>query len=66
MAVKVINQTVESQGKVRAELFADTKSDDLSVIPELLQGAELTAGSSVFTATGDIAFMNSNGEWVWQ
>ena len=67
--VKIIEQTTESVKDgityVRAELFADTKSDDLHVISGLGENTQLVSGSSVMTAKGDFAFLNSNGVWNW-
>ena len=51
--------------------FADTKSEvqsaslsDYVGLPSDTEGLEL--GSDVMTAAGDIAFMQSTGEWKWQ
>lgn len=47
-------------------LFADTKSEvatgDISGLPS---GYDISSGSSVMTASGELAFMKSDGTWNW-
>ena len=49
------------------ELFADTKGEvtPSSVILGLPAGATIEAGSSILTASGEVAFMKSDGTWNW-
>lgn len=54
---------------VQASLFADTKAevtgmslDDVIGFPS---GHTLEMGSTVLTADGDLAFLKSDGTWVW-
>lgn len=65
--VKVLNTIIENAQtkEIRAELFADTKSDDFENISGVPADYKISAGSSVITANGDFAFMNSSGEWIW-
>lgn len=63
----VTNRQWNSNGKynIVAELFADSKSDDLSSIINLGKNEVLAMGSSVLTASGDLAFLKSDGTWNW-
>lgn len=47
--------------------FADTKEEVTSdaVFVGLPEGASIEMGSSVITASGEIAFMKSDGSWNW-
>ena len=47
--------------------FADTK-DEVTSSAEFIglpEGAEIEMGSSVITASGELAFMKSDGSWSW-
>ena len=48
-------------------LFADTKSEVTTgmVIVGLPDGIEPAFGSSVITASGEVAFLKSDGTWSW-
>ena len=48
-------------------LFADAKSDvsDEMVVVGLPEGIVPAFGSSVITASGDVAFLKSDGTWNW-
>ena len=48
-------------------LFADTKSEVTSEaeILGLPEGITIEQGSSVITASGELAFMKSDGTWNW-
>ena len=53
--------------KATVSLFADTKTEVTSgmTIEGMPSGYEIEAGSSVFTADADVAFMKSDGSWNW-
>ena len=53
--------------KAKASLFADTKSEVTSsaMIEGLPSGYTMEAGSSILTASGEFAFMKSDGTWNW-
>ena len=53
--------------KVKASLFADSKSDVTSgmTVEGLREGYTLDAGSSCITADKDFAFLDSSGSWHW-
>lgn len=60
----------QSNGKQLASvsLFADAKTDisgDFE-IEGLPNDYEPYAGSSVLTASGEVAFLQSDGTWTWQ
>ena len=48
-------------------LFSDTKAEVLpnAEIEGLPAGYTIAQGSSVLTASGELAFMKSNGDWNW-
>ena len=48
-------------------LFSDTKSEVLpdAKISGLPDGYSISAGSSVLTSSGELAFMKSDGSWNW-
>jgi hypothetical protein len=51
-------------------LFADTKEEvvpgaTIHGLPKLPQQVTIAMGSSVITASGDVAFMKSDGTWNW-
>ena len=62
---------IEQYGKAVNEavcyLFADTKEEvvDGATIDNMPSGYTLAMGTYVITASGDIAFLNSDFEWVW-
>ena len=55
------------EGVAEVSLFADTKSEvtDSAEIKGLPAGYVIAQGSSVITASGDVAFMKSDGTWNW-
>ena len=65
--VKVLDYNSNFTGKSVCTLFADTKSEVSAnmVIVNLPDGVVPDSGSSVITASGDVAFLNSSNEWVW-
>jgi len=65
--VKVTDMTLNPTEKtVQVSLFADTKEDlvseDISGVPT---GYAVAFGSSCVTASGELAFMKSDGTWNW-
>ena len=65
--VKVLDYNSNFTGKSVCTLFADTKNEVTAnmVIVNLPDGVVPDSGSSVITASGDVAFLNSSNEWVW-
>ena len=66
--VKVTRITLNHQNKTaEVSLFADTKAE-MSGTPDI-QGLPsdytIEMGSSVITASGQVAFMKSDGTWNW-
>ena len=53
--------------EMRVSLFADTKTEVVNdpEFDERIPGYKIAMGSDVLTATGDIAFMRSDGGWSW-
>ncbi len=67
--IKVLSMTNtdSDENTFKISAFADTKSE---VTPSaefvgLPEGATIEMGSSVMTASGEIAFMKSDGTWNW-
>ena len=67
--IKLLDITSQKNGKVVATLFSDTKAE----VPET--GVETTVtdlpleldtGSLLITAYFDVAFLDSNGNWIWK
>ena len=65
--VKSIEETNAITKEVGVSLFADTKSEVTSSaeVKGIPQGYTIAQGSNVITATGDVAFMKSDGTWNW-
>ena len=65
--VKVLDYNSNFTGKSVCTLFADTKEEVSAdmVIVNLPDGVVPDSGSSVITASGDVAFLNSSNVWVW-
>ena len=65
--VKSIEETNTITKEVGVSLFADTKSEVTSSaeVKGIPQGYTIAQGSNVITATGDVAFMKSDGTWNW-
>lgn len=63
--VKVLDYNSNFTGKSVCTLFADTKSEVSAnmVIVNLPDGVVPDSGSSVITASGDIALLDSEGNW---
>lgn len=55
--------------KAEVSLFADTKAEvsttEISAIAGFPVGYTIDFGSSVMTASGELAFMKSDGTWNW-
>ena len=65
--IKVTSIKMGLGNKADVVLFADSKEDvtDEMVVVGLPEGVEPAFGSSVVTASGDIAFLKSDGTWNW-
>lgn len=65
--VMKITNTDSNANDYKVELFADTKSEVTSgaEIVGLPEGTQIEIGSSVLTASGELAFMKSDGTWNW-
>lgn len=64
---KVMNNDRGAGDIYKVSLFADTKSE-MSGSPTIIglpEGAHIAASSTVLTASGELAFMKSNGSWSW-
>lgn len=65
--VTEVQNTDLNMGTYKVSLFADTKSEvtpDATIVG-LPKDATLEMGSSVITASGELAFMKSDGTWNW-
>jgi hypothetical protein len=53
--------------KADVTMFADTKAEVTTgmVVIGLPEGVEPAFGSSVVTASGEVAFLKSDGTWNW-
>jgi hypothetical protein len=71
MMIKLIkiNQSEKKDGQnlITADLFADTRTEANTTtdVKGLSTNDVLQAGSTIFTATGDLAILNSDGVWNW-
>ena len=64
--VTSLTRTSADDNAYKVELFADTKAEvDTATFIGLPEGAEIEMGSSVLTASGEVAFMKSDGTWNW-
>ena len=65
--VKVTDIKLNPQTKkATVSLFADTKGEVASAsVKEIPTDYSIEAGSTVITASGDLAFMKSDGTWNW-
>lgn len=65
--VQSISNTDGNEHTATVSLFADTKEEVIpgATIIGLPQGVTLEMGSSVMTASGEVAFMKSDGNWNW-
>ena len=64
--VMSITNTDSDANSYKVELFADTKAEVASAtIIGLPTDATIEMGSSVMTASGEVAFMKSDGQWNW-
>ena len=64
--VQDLKNTDENPNTYKISAFADTKAEvatgEFVGLPE---GAEIEMGSSVLTASGELAFRKSDGTWQW-
>lgn len=53
--------------EAEVSLFSDTKAEvsSASEISGLPEGYTIAPSSSIFTASGQVAFMKSDGTWNW-
>lgn len=67
--IKVINlvNTDANENTFKISAFSDTKEEVTSdaVFIGLPEGATIEMGSAVMTASGELAFMKSDGTWNW-
>ena len=65
--IKVTSIKIGLDNKADVTLFSDTKEEITSgmTVVGLPEGITPAFGSSVITASGDIAFLKSNGTWNW-
>lgn len=66
IVVKEVKRNYETK-KAEISAFADTKEEvdaggEFVGMPE---GFDIEVGSDLMTASGELAFMKSNGEWNW-
>lgn len=64
--IKVTSIKREQEGAIIIA-FADDKTDVTSgmTIEGLPEDTEIVYGSMIYTASGDVAFLKSNGTWNW-
>ena len=67
--VKAVIASNPTTKKADVSLFADTKAEMSTVtvdnIGDFPPGYSLEFGSSVMTASGELAFLKSDGKWNW-
>lgn len=65
--VTSITNTDSDEHTFKISAFADTKAEvtDDAEFVGLPAGATIEMGSSVMTASGELAFMKSDGTWNW-
>lgn len=65
--VQEIKNTDGVENSYRVSLFADTKEEvtPAATIEGLPENATIEIGSTVMTASGELAFMKSDGTWSW-
>ena len=56
-----------TEKRAEVSLFSDTKAEITSgmTVVGLPEGYTIDAGSTVMTASGELAFMKSDGSWNW-
>ena len=66
--VQEIKNTDGVENSYKVSLFADTKGEVTpnATIEGLPENATIEMGSSVITASGELAFMKSDGTWNWE
>lgn len=65
--VTSMTNTDQNENSYKVSLFADTK-EEVSTATEIVgfpEGATIEMGSSILTASGEVAFMKSDGTWNW-
>lgn len=64
--VKLVRALNIGDDDMVAEIYADSKDEVVAGMTVEGAGRPLAAGSSAYTADGDVAILNSAGEWRWQ
>ncbi len=66
--VQTLENTDANTNDYYVSAFADTKAEVVNGDPfiGLPEGARIEMGSQVLTASGELAFMKSDGTWKWQ
>lgn len=64
--VTAMTNTDQNENSYKVSLFTDTKAEVGSAeIVGLPKGATIEMGSVCLTASGEVAFMKSDGTWNW-
>jgi hypothetical protein len=65
--VQEIKNTDGVVNSFKVALFSDTRDEvtPSATIEGLPEGATIEMGSTCLTASGELGFMKSNGEWNW-
>lgn len=65
--VKLQEISASNGKKITVSLFCDDKNEvvDGMTVEGLPDGVEMDGGSSVITASGELAFLKSDGTWNW-
>ena len=64
MAIKIVHVERTEKGKILGTICADTKEEVVSGIT-FVGGATMDFGSMAYTVSGDIAILDSDGDWNW-
>lgn len=66
IVVQELKNTDENNNSYKISAFADTKAEvGTSEFVGLPANATIEMGSTVMTASGELAFMKSDGTWNW-
>ena len=66
IVVQELKNTEENNNSYKISAFADTKAEvGTSEFVGLPANATIEMGSTVMTASGELAFMKSDGTWSW-
>lgn len=66
IVVKEIKENIFTK-KAQCTIYADTKAEVVPGAPikNMPEGYEIEEGSTLYTASLEVAIMQSNGEWKW-